>query len=267
MAVFGIDVSSHQTHEVDELVTVNGAAHVVVKLYLNVGGEARYRPHAKAQIASALECGCSIGGYVWCYQSVDPVQTVMDAHSLAAEAGVTLPILWLDCEDYTVDGRVADPGPNTEWLRKAVATCREMGLRVGIYTAAWWWIARIGRQSEFSELPLWGAQYDLVPTLESLRLFGGWTFASGKQYTSRPIDQNVFLDSVTKVEDGMTEQQRKRILDIAGKLRTVSIRSQLAADAVARVGEGAAWQYRDVLAERDAEEFAAWAKQLEEVLG
>jgi len=33
-----------------------------------------------------------------------------------------------------------------------------------------------------SDLPLWAAQWDGIPTLESVHLFGGWTKAFAKQY-------------------------------------------------------------------------------------
>jgi hypothetical protein len=193
--VRGIDVSSHQASDLRTLIGQHRPAHVVVKLYLpveNVSGD-----YSRAQITSAKAAGCTVGGYVWCYGSEDPRKTVRDAIGLARSAGVELPVLWLDCESYTVGGEVRDPGPDAAWLRAAIDESRELGVKPGIYTGGWWWRERMNNSREFADLPLWAADYNGNADIEDVRLFGGWTHASAKQFAEKlpsgaGLDQDVF---------------------------------------------------------------------------
>jgi hypothetical protein len=199
--VRGIDVSSHQSRDLNTLITAHRPAHVVVKLYLPV--ESIPKEHSLAQIASARAEGCTVGGYVWCYGEEDPRTTVRDTVGLARSAGVELPILWLDCETYKEDGVVVDAGPDAAWLREAIDECRKLGVKPGIYTGRWWWHEHLDNTREFAELPLWAAEYDDNPDVDDVTLFGGWTRASGKQYAEKlpsggRLDQNVFRDEVTR---------------------------------------------------------------------
>ncbi|MGE3911802.1 MAG: GH25 family lysozyme, partial [Chloroflexota bacterium] len=157
--------------------------------------------HTRAQIASARAAGCTIGGYVWCYRDLDPRKTVRDAVTLARSSGVTLPILWLDCETYTSNGTVHDPGPDGAWLQKAISEAAGLGSPVGIYTAGWWWREFMDNTRDFAEVPLWLAQYDGIPQVDVVSLFGGWLRASGKQWAVKlpdggELDRNVFLGQV-----------------------------------------------------------------------
>lgn len=200
MPTLGIDVSSHQSRDLRTLIGTHRPAHVVVKLYLPE--ESISQDHSRAQIASALAAGCTVGGYVWCYRDENPRKTVRDAIGLARSAGAELPVLWLDCETYKVNGEIRDPGPDAAWLREAVAESRALGIRPGIYTGGWWWREFMDNSREFAELPLWAAEYDGNPDVDDVTMFGGWTRASGKQYAERlpsgdGLDQNVFRDDVS----------------------------------------------------------------------
>jgi hypothetical protein len=198
--VHGIDVSSHQSSDLRSLIGAHRPTHVVVKLYLPE--ESISQDHTRAQIASARAAGCTVGGYVWCYRELDPRKTVRDAIALARSAGAELPVLWLDCETYKVQGVVRDPGPNAAWLRAAVDESRALGVRPGIYTGRWWWREFMEDTREFADLPLWAAEYDGNTDIDDVTLFGGWTRASGKQWAEKlpsgaGLDQNVFLGEVS----------------------------------------------------------------------
>lgn len=185
-----IDVSNHQAADLSAYLDEYHPAHVVVKLYQTIevrGG----RAHAKQQLASAREHGCTVGGYLWLYASVAPRRQVEDALSLAAEAGVILPVLWLDVEPYTDDSL-----PSVEQITQAVEVAQALGARPGIYTGAWVW-PRLGNPTRFAKLPLWTADYNGRADLD-VPLYGGWEFASGHQYRGDPLDLNVFLASVTE---------------------------------------------------------------------
>jgi hypothetical protein len=194
--VSAIDVSSHQSRDLRSIIEAHRPTHVVVKLYLPE--ESISQDHTRAQIVSARAAGCTVGGYVWCYRDLDPRKTVRDAVTLARSSGVSLPILWLDCETYNVNNEVRDPGPDALWLRAAVAEAQALGVRVGLYTAAWWWREFMDNTREFAELPLWLAEFDNKADIEDVNLFGGWTRASGKQWSVKlpgggELDRDVFL--------------------------------------------------------------------------
>lgn len=185
--VSAIDVSTAQPTDLTDLITRLGTQHVVVKLYQSVevaGG----RDHAKAQIASAQANGCSIGGYVWLYASLDPASQVTDALSLAREAGVTLPILWIDVEPYE-DGTCPQP----QQILDALQAAADAGQLAGLYTGQWVW-DRLGDPEGFADTILWVANYDGNPSL-SVGGFGGMRI-KGHQWTDVPVDCSVFDPSV-----------------------------------------------------------------------
>lgn len=190
--VQAIDVSNHQPRDLSAYVGQFGVQHVVVKLYQTVeiaGG----REHAMAQMASAKSLGCTVGGYVWLYSSVPIRQQVDDARSLFMQSGDILSILWIDVEPYT-DGSL----PTVEQVGEAITYCRSLDQRVGIYTGPWVWEKLGWPDVSVWEVPLWTAEYNDRADLSSVRLFGGWTSCAGHQYTSTPIDRNVFLSEYTR---------------------------------------------------------------------
>jgi len=198
--VRGIDVSSHQASDLGALIGEHTPKHIVVRLYLP--DETPPQSHTTAQIASARAAGCTVGGYVWCYFEFDPRKTVRDAIALARSVNLNLPVLWLDCETYKNRDGSIDRGPDAPWLRAAIAECRALGVRPGIYTAGWWWRDFMDNTTEFSDVPLWAADYNGTTDIDDVRMFGGWTKASGKQWAEKlpsgaGLDQNVFLDDVT----------------------------------------------------------------------
>jgi lysozyme len=161
-----------------------------VRLYLP--GERPPQEHSLKQIASARANGCTVGGYIWCYPDFDSKQSVWDALALAARANLDLPVLWLDVETYG-----NDPGPSVGWLQAAVEECQAKGVQAGIYTGRWYWRYYAADSTELSDLPLWVAQYDGVADLDSVKLFGGWKQAAGKQYQGEGLDLDVFREEFT----------------------------------------------------------------------
>lgn len=190
--VESIDVSNHQERDLTHYIEMANATHVVVKLYQTIES-AGGRAHAKAQIDSARLNGCTVGGYVWLYRSVDPVRQVRDALLLAEESNLPLPILWIDVEPYT-DNSI----PTVAQINTALAECEVQGVRGGIYSARWAWDI-LGNPS-FPGVPLWIAEWDSVPEL-NVPPIGDMTLV-GKQYTSTALDgsgldRNVFLPEFT----------------------------------------------------------------------
>lgn len=189
----GIDVSNYQPTDLTALIRRYQAEHVVVRLSTE---SQRHREIARAQLRSAIANGCSVSGYVWCHWDADPRQHVRDALSVLRDAGLgsaDVGVVWLDVED--TESLAQARCSLEEWLQEAVCAVQEAGYIAGVYTACWFWPKVRG---DFSHLPLWAAQYDGIPTLESVVLFGGWSreMVWGKQYQGEGIDLDVFSELV-----------------------------------------------------------------------
>lgn len=187
-----IDVSSAQPKNLTVIIQQYKPEQVVVKLYLP--WEIIPQSYSKAQIASARANGCPVGGYVWCYHDADPVATVNSALDLAEEAELKLSILWLDCETYEIGGVVADPGPDVGWLQAAFAACQFRGVQPGVYSGNWWLTDYLKDPDILAGIPLWLAEYNDVPDLESVHLLSGLVAEQlcGHQYSAQEIDLDVF---------------------------------------------------------------------------
>jgi len=146
---------------------------------------------ARQQIRDARAFGASVSGYVWAYWGVDALEHINSALDVAPP-GSNLKMIWIDCED---DAGAA-PGTVGPWLVTAREIIEARGYRMGIYTGRYWWQDKTGNSEVFADLPLWLADYDNVDTLEMRYPFGGWTTLAGKQYTSDPIDLDVFSSTV-----------------------------------------------------------------------
>lgn len=189
--VRGIDVASYQPADLSALIAEHQAKHVVVRLYLPFEGPPQQ--YSLDQIASALANGCTVGGYMWCYATAGPRESVLAAIQLARQAGLALKVLWLDIEPYT-DGTI----PDAYWLANAVDECRVHGIQPGIYTGCWVvnahpWLGKI------TDCLLWLAAYNHIADLDSVEVCGDWDKAmvKGHQYSEDGIDLDVFAPEVT----------------------------------------------------------------------
>lgn len=180
-------MSSAQPRDLSLLIARHKPEIVVVKLYQKI--EVIPQDWSRAQIESAQDNGCQAGGYFWLYRDLDPFTAVNDVLDLAESCGLDLPVLWIDVEDYT-DGSI----PRWETVRDALTACDERGVTGGIYTSISMW-AKLNAPDIPEGIPLWTANYGSAPDLEGTPLYGGWTreWLRGHQWTSTPVDQNVFL--------------------------------------------------------------------------
>jgi len=185
--VKAIDVSSWQPLDLTDLIQIHKVDHVVVRMYLPI--ELPSQGISRAQVSSTKANGRTVGAYMWAYDSEDPRFSIQDAMQLVRDCGIAPKVLWIDCETY--EDR---PGPDLEWIQTALNECKEEGIIGGIYTGLWWLTKYLKDWSKLVETPLWIAQYDNIPTLDSVILPNGWNpqMLWGKQYTSYPIDLNVF---------------------------------------------------------------------------
>lgn len=200
-----LDVSSHQPANLTSIIHQHRPDHIITKLYMP--WESISFNHSAQQVASAKDNGCSVGGYVWAYRSQDPIATIDAVIDRCASIGMVLPLLWIDCETYDTP-TIHDPGPDAEWLARAVDHAeRVYGMKCGIYTGRWWVRDHFpGGEAEFanfSRLPLWLSEYDSNPDINDADTMPqGWTSLACKQYTATPIDQNSIRPEYTVYEGG-----------------------------------------------------------------
>jgi hypothetical protein len=202
VTVKAIDVSSHQPANLTNIIHQHRPEHVIVKLYMpwdNISFD-----HTAQQVASARDQGCTVGGYVWAYRSQDPIATIDRVIGRCASIGLVLPLLWIDCETYDTQTS-HDPGPDADWLARAVDHAeRVYGMACGIYTGIWWIDGHFpggqGEFSSFSRLPIWLSEYDHIPDINNIVLPMGWTQAAAKQYSADGIDLNVIRPEYTVYE-------------------------------------------------------------------
>lgn len=214
MTITAIDVSSHQGLDITGLIEQYQPNHVITKGYIpqELGGNGWTYTVAHAETARHI--GCSTGMYVWCYADLDPAQTVRDAKVVADLAGIVLDgsiigydhllqqpirgVLHLDIETWFDPWVMEESIPDKDWIAAAEAECSVLGVVPSIYTSREMWrrCTGDGDDPSFNHLPLWAAQYS-PPTasLDDYRPFGGWASCSGRQWTSTPIDQNVFREA------------------------------------------------------------------------
>lgn len=199
-----IDVSSHQPKDLTDIIAQHQPQHVIVKIYTSA--ENIPFSHTAAQVASAKANGCTVGGYVWAYRSVDPIRTIDDVVARCASINLVLPLLWIDCETY--DGPPFDPGPDANWLARAVDHAENTyGMKCGIYTGQWWIRGHFpGGEpgfAQFSRLPLWLSEYDNDPNIDNADTIPqGWASLAAKQYSADGIDLNSIRSEYTVYQGG-----------------------------------------------------------------
>lgn len=214
--IHAIDVSSHQPRDLSAIFAALPVRpqHVVVRFYLPE--EQPPEEHTLEQVASTKALGASVGGYCWGYPDLSPGKTVDDTLALAGRAGVTLPILWLDLEEYQ-----QAPGPDTAWISRFEAACNGYGQRWGIYSARWYWLKHMAipgtnppqYRRDFEHVPWWIAEYDNIDDLSNFDTFEGLGQVAGKQYTNAPVDQSVMLEAVTDVAQAAAPSNLRGLYD------------------------------------------------------
>lgn len=200
--VRGMDVSNFQDRDLTDLIQRYQLQHVVVRLWLP---EERPDPgYSLDQIASALGNGCTVSGYYWGYEGLQPEKSVNDALTLWQRANVgQIPILWPDIETYEDEGC-----PNEEWTNRASRETEQAGVRAGIYSSdemvRQWWGGQVG--PEMQARAYWCANYNSRADLDVSSRYWPRELILGHQYTGKPYDLDVFDASVTVVDGGIPSE-------------------------------------------------------------
>lgn len=217
----GIDVSYWQGAISWSSVASEGKRFAIVR-----GGDGRFRDPRRTEYArGAGQAGLIVNSYHFlrwqipaaemadiCRESYDAIQ------KLARQKGR----LWLDAED-------TNPGPKSlGWLKAVMAGLS--GIRLGIYTGAWWWNPKMPADHGLHDLPLWFAHYPRSNTVRSDPtkmgiapiLPIGWDEWAIWQYSSTgtvagigpPVDLNVAREGV--FEDQEEEEDMPKLIRIRG---------------------------------------------------
>ena len=191
--VLGIDVSSHQGNvEWDEWAAA-GRQFAFVKA---TEGTSYRNPYFTGQYNGAASVGMLRGAYHFANPAGKSGKTqarffVKNGGGWTAD-GKTLPGV-LDIE-YNPNGKTCY-GLSKKKMKKWIESftreyVRLTGRQAIIYTTTDWWTRCTGGSKRFAKVnPLWVARYG---TTAPGKLPGAWTTATFWQYTSTPIDQNLF---------------------------------------------------------------------------
>lgn len=194
-----IDISNWQGDPSSD-VFVRWAAEGVRTVICGTMGNPDYPLVYEQQATKAMNAGLEVEAYVWLvWDNADPGARLSWYLDLVQQCPWVRRV-WLDCEQ--TDGW-QDAASTVSLIAQAREQVKARGLEVGIYTGAWWWQPYTDNEGGFWDLPLWLADYDYRPTLESAHLpLGGWTSLHRKQYTDKgtkggiyPLDLNVELDT------------------------------------------------------------------------
>ncbi|MET1076095.1 MAG: lysozyme [Umezawaea sp.] len=209
-AVHGIDVSSHQG-AVDWFAHWNeGKRFAYVKASEGVG---YLNPQFEQQYVGSYSVGMIRGAYHFALP--DRSDGATQAHYFIDNGGgwsadgQTLPgVLDIEYNPYGDTCYGMSHGAMVEWIRGFSDTyAARTGRWPVIYTSTHWWAQCTGNQGDFSSTnPLWVARYsDSVGELPY-----AWEFHTIWQYTSTPLDQNVFngsYDRLVALSTGMPAVQ------------------------------------------------------------
>lgn len=150
-----------------------------------------YKQYAiqQQQQGVCVAMGMPWGSYIYDYLA-DPTWL---SSCLAGLVGDLPRKLYLDEEDISLVPNNWPVAARVSTVQDSLLTadqwCSDHGLpRAAIYSAAWWWVPKLGNTSQFSDRELWAAQYDGVPDASVFTPFGGWQSCRIKQFAGSQPD-------------------------------------------------------------------------------
>ena len=136
------------------------------------------------QLDMAVLCGLAVDAYIYCWWDMARLH-----RDVATLGGRQVNRIWFDVEESSgvpasVAGRVA-------FVHQALVVLdaypNKRQAQVGIYTGSWYWgdanhANYMGNATDFANRPLWTSQYDGIPNVDVVSLYGGWQQAAIKQW-------------------------------------------------------------------------------------
>lgn len=208
MALFGIDVSEHQSGmNLLRAVRESDLSFVIMRTNDGDHADSCYRSH----VDDARRSTAALAAYTY-------LRNPNEGSALKAQVDTALSVMgdrwrlpiWLDCETRV--------GLSMEHIREVKRLFEAAGITVlGVYSYWPWWQQHGGDTTEFAHL--WGAAYPRTSTLPHTELYGGdqhpqwdksmggrpvelWQYASSALVSSwvRGVDANAFRGDVTRLQ-------------------------------------------------------------------
>ncbi|KNC50224.1 lysozyme [Thecamonas trahens ATCC 50062] len=175
--VYGIDVSQPvSTDSMRCLVNLN-LTYTVVRAWHSTG---RPDTNAPGTVAAAWAGGMhDVDVYMFCG---NPQGQVQDLHTFLSEHNVRFGMVWLDIEGPGLYWG-HDLDANAQFIQDLISEARAVGFHLGMYTSLSQYPGIVGSGTFASDLPLWYADYDGVPSFDDFRPFNGWSHPAIKQFS------------------------------------------------------------------------------------
>jgi len=133
-------------------------------------------------VLTALKVGLPyVNAYHFPLRSQDPNEQVLNVTKALKAANATVPRIWIDIEGPTWNSYTK--AQNVAFMETIVKTYEGEGYKVGLYCGREY-PNIFGAYTGFSNLPVWYAHYDLVPSFVDWwgQPYGGWNAPSIKQF-------------------------------------------------------------------------------------
>ena len=146
---------------------------------------ATYPPSVTGQqLDMAVSCGLAVDAYVYFWWDMARLQL-----DIATMGGRQVNRIWLDVEESS--GVPASLAARIASVNQALTVLdaypNKQQAQVGIYTGSWYWgdathLNYMHNATDFANRPLWTSQYDGIPNVDVVSLYGGWQQAAIKQW-------------------------------------------------------------------------------------
>lgn len=144
-----------------------------------------YPPSVTAQqLDMAVSCGLTVDAYVYCWWDMARLQ-----RDVTTLGGRQVNRIWFDVEESS--GVPASMAARVAFVKEALAVLdaypNKKQALAGIYTGGWYWgdathPNHMGNATDFANRPLWTSEYDGIPNVDVVSLYGGWRRAAIKQW-------------------------------------------------------------------------------------
>lgn len=168
-------------------------------------GTGYVNPHWSDDIAEAAETDLLVSAYHYARPRVDDGDAAAQAEHFAEHLDeIDAPMLPPVLDIETSDG--LSPGQLVEWTHEFTDTLDEItGRSTMVYTYPAFWVSQMGNSMEFSDHPLWIADYSAVGTPRVPDGWDTWTFWQDSNNANfpgiaGPVDRNIFNGSGRSLE-------------------------------------------------------------------
>lgn len=211
-----LDLSNHDESTFDaECLKSNGVTDVIMGCQLGGGPARRMIPKLEKADVNVPGTYAFLGFKNWW------IEPTNQAIAVAKQFGIGKVYLDAEADDANsgATGNEVNPQQRAQRLVDCCDLVLDSGLKLGIYTAKWWWVPYMANTHLFADIDLWlGGPYGVPPIINPG--FGGWAEVEIHQHTStyyvcdRGRDANYRISAGSEgnnegeIDMGMTEAER-----------------------------------------------------------